>query len=97
MSGPTFQERLDWLAHGDVAPVLFATDTHYSERLTVDVMLVDPATVAPGGYASIPVFSKQFAYDAESVEPDQVAQYRAETLVEFGHRLRSLLIKAGQD
>jgi len=73
---------------------LFATDLHYDEELTVVVMLLDPRTVAPGGYASFPVFSKKFAYDAERVTPEQVAQYRAETVVEFGQRLRSLLQNA---
>lgn len=91
MNQPTFEDRLHWLAHGDVAPVLLVTDLHYTDALTVEVAFVDPSTVTRNGYSSVGVFSRRFPYPEGRMDPDLAERHRAETLVAFGERLRTLL------
>lgn len=93
MTSPqTWQERIDVLAHGEVQPLLFATDVERRERVTVHVVLVDPADdVGPSGHASHgPVFSLEFEAP-EQPDDEQVRLMRQEAIGQFSARLRALL------
>ena len=90
----TFQEQMDVLAHGEVHPLLFATDIERRERLGVHVVLISPPDdVEPGGHAStMPVFSRYFDLREDiPITDDEVRQMRSEIIGEFAQRLRQLL------
>lgn len=91
-SPQTWQERIDVLAHGEVQPLVFATDVERRERVTVHVVLVDPADdVGPSGHASHgPVFSVAFD-EPDQPDDEQVRRMRQEAVAQFTARLRTLL------
>ena len=90
----TWQEQVDVLAHGEVHPLLLATDIERQDRLGVHVVLVSPADdVDSHGHASTrPVFSRYFDVPSDAaVGDDEVAQMRRATIADFAARLRELL------
>ncbi len=90
-SQQTWQDRIDALAHGEVQPLLVATDVERRERLTVHVVLIDPADdVRPSGHRSHgPVLSRSFDVPL-ALTTDQVGLMRQETIA-HSSRLRTLL------
>lgn len=90
----TWQEQLDVLAHGEVQPLLLATDVERQERLGVHVVLLTPSddVSADGHTSTMPVFSRWFELAGDlSPDEEQVRQMRRETVVDFAVRLRDLL------
>ena len=92
----TFQEQMDILAHGEVHPLLFATDIERQARLSVHVVMISPPDcVDAGGHSStLPIFSRYFDMDPSNVvSDDEVRRMRGETIGDFADRLRELLIR----
>ena len=86
---PTFQQQLDWLNHGEVMPILLATDTSYRENFQVHVVLLDPGEAGPHGYASLELMTRHYAEAPSSLEVER--SRRNETVVAVAERLRELL------
>jgi hypothetical protein len=76
---PTLQQRLDWLHHGEVLPVLLATDTSYGEDFRVHIVLLDPDEAGPDGYSSIRVMTRTYPDPPDSVETERTR--RSETVI----------------
>ena len=92
MEPTTFQAALDVLAHGEVHPLLLATDVEPQEGLTVTVVLIDPAHgVEAGGHTStLPVFSLRFAGEG-GADDALLHRRRSETVTALAARLREVL------
>lgn len=94
MDEPTsFQEQLDVLAHGEVQPLLFATDVVRQGDTRIDIVLIDPSdgVDARGHTSTRPIYSRQFASQAGPATDAQIREWRRETLVEFAARLSELM------
>ena len=87
-----FLEALDVLAHGEVHPLLLATDVERREDLTITVVLVDPVddVQASGHRSTMPVFSRTFAGEG-GASAERLRDARQQTVTDFAVRLRQVL------
>jgi hypothetical protein len=97
---PSWQERMDSLAYGDVLPLLIVADVRHGEPMKVDIALVPMDSVSGSGYSSIRLLTREFPYPhggEHGHEQGTVDRYVQQTVGDFGQRLSRLLDSVAED